>query len=291
MKFWQGISFAEPDQLVEIAKGAEEAGFEGVLVSEHLFVPDDYAAKYPYREGGQPDFTAETPFPDPFVAIGAMATATTRLRFATLIHILPLHHPIEVAKLAGTAAVMSNNRVLIGAGAGWMREEFDILGIDFKTRGRRFNECIDVVRKLWSGGMVEHHGEFFDFDRIQMSPAPTQQVPILIGGHSKVALKRAASLGDGWAGAGSTFEETGEILKELQRLREEHGRADQPFETIVPLQVPLDLDAAKTVADLGADGTVHFPFFYMLGPNSPLQAKLDLMKRFGDEVVKPINGG
>jgi probable F420-dependent oxidoreductase len=288
MRFWQGVSFTEPEQLVEIAKGAEAAGFEGVLLSEHLFVPESYAARYPYSESGRPDFDEKTPFPDPWVAITAMAAATHRLRFATLVSVLPLHHPVEVAKTVATAAIYSDDRVILGAGAGWMREEFEVLGVDFQTRGRRFDECIEVLRKLWSREMVDHHGEFFDFGRLQMTPAPSRPVPIYIGGASKPALRRAARLGEGWMGAGNTPEEAGGILQELTRLRVEAGREKEPFEVIVPLLVPPDSDTLRRISDLGATGTVHFPFIYTVGPESTLEQKLDVMKRYGEEVIGPM---
>ncbi len=131
MKFWQSVAFNDPAELVEIARAAERAGFEGLLVSEHLFVPEKYEPRYLYSETGRPDFTAETPFPEPWCAISAMATATTRLRFSTMVYILPLHHPLEVAKTLAGAAIFSDNRVILGAGAGWMREEFDTLGVPF----------------------------------------------------------------------------------------------------------------------------------------------------------------
>lgn len=288
MKFWQGASFTEPKQLVEIAKGAEEAGFEGVLLSEHLFIPENYAAKYPYSDYGRPDFNEETPFPDPWVTITVLAAATRRLRFATMIYILPLHHPLEVAKIVGTAAIFSDSRLILGAGAGWMREEFDVLGVDFETRGKRFDESIEVLRRLWSGGMVEYHGEIFDFDRLQMSPAPSKPVPIFIGGATKPALRRAARLGDGWLGAGNTLDEVAEILGDLARLRREAGRESEPFETVVPLVTPPDFDSLRRLSDLGATGTVHYPFDYTAGPQATLEQKLDVMKRFGEEVIGPM---
>jgi probable F420-dependent oxidoreductase len=288
MKFWQGVSFTEPEQLVEVAKGAEAAGFEGVLLSEHLFAPEDYAAKYPYSENGRPDFTGETPFPDPWVTITAMAAATHRLRFATMIFILPLHHPFEVAKTVGTAAIFSDNRVVLGAGAGWMREEFDLLGVDFATRGKRFDESIEVLRRLWSGEMVDYRGEIFHFGRLQMSPAPSRPVPVYIGGATKPALRRAARLGDGWLGAGNTPDEAAEILRELARLRAKAGRENEPFEAIVPLLAPFDFDTLRRLSDLGAGGTVHYPFTYTVGPDSTLEQKLDAMKRFGEAVIGPM---
>jgi probable F420-dependent oxidoreductase len=287
MKFWQSVAFTEPDQLVEIARGAEAAGFEGVLVSEHLFIPGTYAAGYPYSETGRPDFDAHTPFPDPWVTMTAMAAATSRLRFTTMVHILPLHHPLEVAKAVGTASIFSGGRIALGAGAGWMREEFEVLGVDFATRGKRFNESIEILRRVWRGGMVDYRGEIFAFDPLQMSPAPPEPIPIYIGGASPAALGRAARLGDGWLGAGNTPDEAAEILGELRRLREDAGRGALPFEAIVPLTVPPDADSLQRLGDLGATGSVNYPFGYTAGPDATLEQKLDVMKRFGDEVIRP----
>lgn len=290
MRFWQSTAFTETEHLIEIARGAEAAGFEGVLMSEHLFVPRDFAPAYLYTESGMPDFDHTTPFPDPWVAMAAMAAATTKLRFCTIISILPLHHPLEVAKSLATLSVLSHERVMIGAGAGWMKEEFDALGVDFKSRGSRFDEMIVVMRKLWGGGLVEHHGKHFDFPLIAQVPAPRRPIPIAIGGASPVALRRAARLGDGWVGAGNTVDEAAEILQQLSRLRAEAGRAHEPFEAIVPLTVPATADSVKRLADLGADGMVNYPFVYTCGRGASLQQKLDMMKRYGDEMIRPMQG-
>lgn len=288
MKFWQSLAFTEPEQLTALAKGAEAAGFEGVLVSEHVFVPETFAPKYPYAEGGRPDFSGATPFPEPWSAISAMAAVTTGLRFSTMIHILPLHHPLEVAKAVGTASVLSGGRVILGAGAGWMREEFDVLEVPFEKRGRRFDEAIDVLRKVWAGGPVEHHGEQFDFPPLQMSPVPRTPPPIFIGGTSAPALRRAARLGDGWLGSGHTPEQAADLLRELTRLRKEAGRQDTPFETVVPLVVPPERDTLERLAELGAHGTVSYPFGYAIGPDATLPQKLDWLAKLGDELVRPL---
>jgi probable F420-dependent oxidoreductase len=290
MKFWQSTAFNDPTELPAIAKGAEEAGFEGVLVSEHLFVPESFEPAYLYSETGRPDFTAETPFPDPWVTIATLAATTQTLRFCTLVHILPLHHPLEVAKSLATLSLFSNDRVVLGCGAGWMREEFDALGVDFKSRGKRFNEMIEVMRKVWKGGFVEHHGEHFNFDAMAQTPAPARSVPIFVGGASKAALRRAATLGDGWAGAGNTAEEAAEILETLRSLRQQAGRENEPFETIVPLTEQVDADTMLRLAELGADGTVNYPFAYTCGPEATLQQKLDMMKAFGENVIAPAQG-
>lgn len=285
MEFWQAVSFCEPEQLVAVAQIAEEVGFAGLLVSDHLVHSEKMESKYPYSETGEPPFTPDTQWPECWVTIAAMATATTRLRFTTMVHVLPLRNPIEVAKSASTAAVLSGDRVALGAGAGWIKEEFDLLGVDFKTRGRRFNECIEVLRKLWSGEMVEHHGEFFDFPRILMQPAPREKLPILIGGISAVALRRAARLGDGWLGSGQTPDQAIEIAKTLATLRAEAGRAHEPFEIVAPLVTPPDAETLRRLDDHGIAGTVSYPFLYSLGATSTIEQKRAVMEQFANDVI------
>ncbi len=288
MRFWQAVSFTEPEQLVEIARIAEEVGFEGILVSDHLFFPEKLASKYPYTPDGVPGFTPETAWPEPFSLVGAMAAATRRIRFATMVYILPLRHPLEVAKATATLDVLSGGRFILGAGAGWMKEEFDQLGVDFKTRGARFDESIDVLRKLWNPGMSEHHGRFFDFPRLQMSPAPARPVPIYIGGASPAALRRTATRGDGWLGNGSDPAEAARILGELARLRREAGRERLPFEAIVPLTSPPDADVLRTLEDRGAHGTVSYPFTYALGPTSTIAAKRRYLEGYAENVIRKV---
>ena len=288
MKVWQAVSFNEVDQLLEIARCAEASGFEGVFVSDHIVVPEQVEPKYPYSEDGVAGFTPATPFPEPWATISAMAAVTTRLRFTTLVYIMPLRHPLDVANSVATAAVLSNNRVALGAGAGWMREEFEIMGASFAKRGRRFNEMIEVVRKAWSGEIVEHHGEFYDFPRLQVSPAPTVPIPLLVGGISEPALRRAATLGDGWLGSGHTLEEATRLLGRLRELRKEAGRENEPFESIVPLVVPPDLDTLQRLEEAGASGTVSYPFAYTIGPDATLQQKLDMLKGFGDQFIRKL---
>jgi probable F420-dependent oxidoreductase len=262
VKFWQVVSFAEPEQLVDIARSAEEAGFHGVLLSDHLFFPGRLASRYPYSEDGKPGFDGSTPFPDPWATIAAMAAVTTRLRFATMVYILPLRHPVEVAKTVGTVQVLSGGRVALGVGAGWIREEFDALGVEFATRGRRLDEMLAVMRRLWSGEMIEHHGEHFDLGPMQMSPAPEAPVPVYVGGVSKAALRRAALRGDGWIGTGHTPDEVPGLLGELlRRLEEEHGMTS----------------------------TTAWPFTYVLGPSSSAAEKRDHMLSFGDGVISKMS--
>jgi probable F420-dependent oxidoreductase len=290
VKFWQVVSFTEPEQLLDVARGAEEAGFHGVLLSDHLFFPGRISSRYPYSEDGKPGFDGRTPFPDPWATIAAMAAVTTRLHFATMVYILPLRHPVEVAKTVGTVQVLSGGRVALGAGAGWIREEFDALGVDFATRGRRLDEMLAVMRGLWTGEMVEHHGEHFDLGPMQMSPAPEAPVPVYVGGVSKVALRRAALRGDGWIGTGQTPDAVPGLLGELHRLRREAKRETEPFETIVPLAVPPDVDQLRRLEEAhGMTSTTAWPFTYVLGPRSSAAEKRAHMLRFGDGVIAKMS--
>ncbi|MDE0911133.1 MAG: LLM class F420-dependent oxidoreductase, partial [Myxococcota bacterium] len=269
MKFWQALSFSEPDQLVDVAKICEEVGFDGAFVSDHMFYPGDYENKYPYSEDGKLDgFTAETAWPDPWVTIASMAAVTERLRFTTFIYILGLRNPIEVAKSTSTLGVLSNDRFALGVGAGWMREEFETMGVEFKTRGKRLDESIEVLHKLWSGDLVEHHGKHFDFPLLSMCPVPEKRVPVWVGGISGPALRRAARVGDGWLGSGQTADQAVELLNELNGYRKEYGRENEPFESIVPLVTPPTPDDLKKIEDAGADATVSYPFTYTVGPTS-----------------------
>ena len=288
MKFWQVASFSEPDQLLDIARGAEEAGFHGVLLSDHLFFPGELRSKYPYSADGKPMFDGRMPFPDPWTTIAAMAAVTTRLHFGTLIYILPLRHPLEVAKAVGTVAVLSGDRVMLGCGAGWIREEYDALGVDFATRGKRYDEMIDVLRKAWTGEMALHRGRFFDLGSFQMNPAPRTPVPIWIGGVGEPALRRAATRGDGWIGNGQSPDDAMASLTRLRALRKEAGRDAQPFEALVPLTTPPDADAFKRLGDVGMTATSAWPFTYQIGPHSTIEQKRDLMMRFGEAVIAKL---
>lgn len=289
MKLWQSLAFVEPDQIVDLARCAEECGFHGVLLSDHLIFPEKLTSTYPYAPDGRPMFDGTVPFPDPWVTMGAMAAVTTRLHFATLVYVLPLRDPFDVAKAVGTAALLSNDRVVLGVGAGWMREEYEAVGVDFGTRGRRFDEMISVMRALWTGRMVEHHGEIFDFGAMQMSPVPAKPPPIFIGGVSEAALRRAARVGDGWMGSGNTPEEVPGVLARLRALRREYGREHEPFTPIVPLKARLDLDLLRRMEqEHGLTESVSYPLQFALGPRSTLAAKRDFLRRMADELVSKL---
>lgn len=288
MKFWQSIAFMEADQLIEVARLCEQVGFDGVMISDHLLHVEHLESPYPYSADGKPPFSARTPWPECWSLIGALAAVTTRLRFVTNVYILPLRNPVEVAKAVSSVAYFSGGRVALGAGAGWLKEEFQILGVDFHTRGRRFDECIQVLRTLWTGELVEHSGDFFRFPRVRMSPVPSAPIPIYIGGMSAAAMRRAARLGDGWLGAGQTPEQAVESMAHLKRLCAEAGRASEPFDMVVPVTVPPDVDTLRRLEDAGMGGTVSYPFSVALGPRSTVDQKRAYLEQYADRIISKL---
>lgn len=238
MKFTNAMIGTDPIHWGRLAVVAEEVGFESVAVSDHVFYPSYLESRYPYTPDGVPQFSPDEDWPDVWVAISHMAAVTTRLRFMTNVYVLPLRNPFVVAKAVGTVAYMSGDRVGLGIGAGWIREEFDQLEQPFSRRGKRMDEMIEVLHGLWAGGMVEHHGEFYDFDPLEMRPVPSRKVPVYVGGHSQVAFDRGAR-NDGWLGMYYTPAELLEHCATLDRIRQEAGTVDDPFEIIAsPLQSP-----------------------------------------------------
>ena len=286
MKFWQSITWAETDQLVPIAQFAEELGFEGIIGADHALYPQKMAPDYPYSESGYPPQTAESEYPDMWTSCAAMAAVTTRLRFVCGVYVLPLRHPIEVAKQAATLAILSQGRFALGVGAGWMKEEFDLYGVDFARRGARMDEMVDVLRGLWTGEFHEYHGEFFDWDPIVVSPKPTHPVPIYFGGAAPVALRRTARVGDGWIGAGNTLEDAPKVLAELARLRAEAGRADEPLDTLVGLYGEVGLDDYRRLEEAGMTAGIHLPFWFAFDGPSSLDQKKRLMESFAENVLR-----
>lgn len=260
MRFWQAVAFLPTDQLLDVARAADELGFHGIMISDHVFFPKDLQSAYPYSPTGAPVWEPSTPWPDPWVLAGAITAVTTRLHVATNIYIAAARNPFVVAKMVGTAAVLSGNRVELGVGAGWMKEEFDQLGQDFHTRGKRLDEMIEVLRALWRGGMVEHHGQHYDFPPVEMSPAPTVPVPIYGGGHSAPALRRAARLCDGWIGNAYTLEGCLDYVGRMKAELAAAGRTGEAFEIVVAVLAMPDVDLFRQLEEAGVTGLLCAPW-------------------------------
>lgn len=283
LQFCLAYGFSPLEQYVPLAQAADAHGWDWATVSDHVVNPETIDSKYPYSKTGERRWQAFTEFADPWVAIGAMAAATERLRFTTNVYVLPMRPPAAVAKVVGTAAVLSGGRVALGAGMGWMAEEFDVLEQPFARRGKRADEMIEVLRKLWAGGWVEHHGEHYDFGPLEMTPAPGS-VPIFIGGTSEVALRRAAR-NDGWVSDLQTADELGATIERLRAYRHELGRSDEPFSVLASCKDAWDLDGYRRLFDVGVTHLLTQPWMFYAGDTTDLDARIEGIARFSDDVI------
>jgi len=289
MKFSLGIALSPLDQLIDLARTAEECGFASIALPDSLFYSEEVSAKYPYTPDGSRFWNAETPWPDPFVAAAAIGAATTTIRSYTQVLKLGPRNPVLLARQVGSVAALTGNRFGLGVGLGWSPEESLWCGAPFSDRGARGDEAIEVLKLILGGGMVEYHGKHFEFGRLQMSPAPTEPVPIYVGGHAGVALRRAARVGDGWSSAMMRFEELRRVIDRLTALRAEYGRADQPFEIQAVCIDRFGLDGFRQQADIGVTDAIVVPWrFYGTGFDGDLAAKKDGIRRFADEVIAKI---
>ncbi|MFD0691335.1 TIGR03619 family F420-dependent LLM class oxidoreductase [Actinomadura fibrosa] len=290
MEFWLGSSFSGAGEYLDLARAADRLGYDVVTVSDHLFYAD-YDTPYPYSPTGVPPYRQETHWPDPWVTIGAMSSVTERVRFATNVYIPPVRDLFTVAKAVSTAAVLSNDRAILGVGVGWCKDEFLQTGQDFHTRGKRLDEMLPALRTLWQGGMVEHHGTYYDFGPLSIAPVPDKPVPVYIGGDSDAALRRAARAGDGWIGNRIYSEDQlGELLTRLTGFLSEHGRTLDDLAVIAPIGAMPSADLYRKWADRGVRGTLAAPW-WTASPEEKathgkgLALKLATMERFAEEVM------
>ncbi|TLF82692.1 TIGR03619 family F420-dependent LLM class oxidoreductase [Nocardia cyriacigeorgica] len=281
MKFTLGIALSPLDQLTELAKTAEECGFSSIALPDSLFYMKTAEAKYPYTPDGSRFWGPETPWVDPLIGATAMAAVTSRIRFYTNVLKLGSRNPLLLARQVGSVANMSGNRFGFGVGIGWAPEEFEWCGVPFQRRGARVDEMIEVIKLVLGGGMVEYHGEFFDFDPLQMSPAPSEPVPFYIGGHTDAALRRAARVGDGWTSAMMKFDQLCETIETLGQLRAEYGRAEEPFEIQAVCIDKFGRSGYQDLADAGVTDAIVVPWLMDgIGFDGELSAKQESLRKF-----------
>ncbi|MEO8601365.1 MAG: TIGR03619 family F420-dependent LLM class oxidoreductase [bacterium] len=252
-----------PEQMAAVAVRAEALGFESAWVAEHLVFPVQIHSRYPYAKEGVPPVNPATPLLDPLLLLMQIAARTTHLRLGTNVYILPLRHPIAVARMVTTLDVLSAGRVSFGIGLGWMEEEFRAVGIDFATRAGRTREAVRVLRALWTEDAPAFSGKHFAFDSVKFEPKPVQRPhpPIIVGGESAAALKRAAEIGDGWYGVGHTPATAAVQVAHLRAGLVAAGRAALPFEMIVSHGGgELSRDDVARYAEAGIDRVVSLPW-------------------------------
>ena len=300
MRFGFHTFMVDPGELQDIARTADACGWDSIQVADAPFFPEVVSVPYPYHPDGSRFWPLDMPGLDPWVAITAMAAVTQRIRFVPSVLRLAIRQPLLEAKSLCSVAAISNDRVALGVGLAWMPEEFKWLNQDMKTRGARQDEAIQVLRLLMQGGMVEFHGKYIDFDRLTMAPVPRKRIPIYVGGTTPPALRRAARYGDGWIAVIHALAEVKDVVAELNRLRREFGRENEPFDIMMHCPDAETLDDIRRLEDLGITDlqitpwTVPGSVQVEKGLSSSMQqqpslaAKQEAIKRYAGEVIDKL---
>ena len=286
VRFHFAESMTNPDYFIPLAKAAEANGFSGTLIPDSIAYPEHSDTKYSYNSDGSREFLENKPFIESFILAAAMGAVTEKLELTTNVVKLPIRPPVYSAKLAASLAALTHDRFNFGVGLSVWPEDYEILGLPYEKRGKRFDECIEIVKGLCAGGYFEFHGEFYDIRSIKINPVPRKPLPILIGGHSEQAFKRAAAH-DGFLVAGGGIDVVRPIAQSLRRYREELGTLEKPFRLFAPFMPDMNADIYSEYLELGVtDFITGFRDPYRNEPDSqPLQEKLDIMKMFADAVI------
>jgi probable F420-dependent oxidoreductase len=286
VRFSYAESMTDPSFYAPLACAAEEAGYHSMVIPDSICYPRDATSTYPYNPDGSREFLEDKPFLEPFSLIPALGAVTSRLRFTTFVVKVPVRNPVLLAKQVTSTAVLTGNRLSLGVGTSPWREDYDVLGVDWAGRGRRLDESIAIVRGLAGGGYFEYQGKTFTLPAVKIAPVPTEPVPVLVGGHSEAALRRAARLGDGWMHGGGDPADLPGLLARLAELRRQE-EAERPFEVHVISMDAYTVDGVRRLEEQGVtDVIVGFRWPYATGPDTePLSGKLDNLRRFADGVI------
>jgi probable F420-dependent oxidoreductase len=282
-----GLAFAssvgiDGNSALEICRSAEAAGFESLWGGEHVILPDAIASKYPYTADGKMPAEPDTPIPDPLIWLAFAAAAAPTMRLGTCILIVPQRNPLILAKELATLDQLSGGRVELGLGVGWMKEEFDALGVDWARRGARNDEYIAAMRALWAGPHAEFHGEFVDFNPATCSPRPVNgDIPILVGGDSDAAVRRAVKIADGYFPGEGDFDRLGALITRVRQGAEDAGRDPDSIEINAMFAAQMADPAAsiEKMKELGV-GRIMIPAFFFAGPEG-----MDRMAEFGENMM------
>lgn len=281
LAFASSIAIDGPSAL-DICQRAEKAGFESVWGGEHVIMPDSIESKYPYTPDGKIPAEPETPIPDPLLWLGFAAAAAPSLRLGTCILIVPQRNPLILAKELATLDQLSGGRVELGLGVGWMKEEFDALGVPWERRGARNDEYIAAMRALWAGPHAEFHGEFVDFEPVTCSPRPVNgDIPVIVGGDTEVAIKRAAKLADGYFPGEGDIERLKGLITRVRQAAEDAGRdpASIQINAMFGAQMANPEQGIEEMREAGVD-RMMLPAFFFAGPGG-----LDRLSAFGEQYV------
>lgn len=290
MRFVTGVAMTDPTFYLPLARAAEEAGYDVFTIPDSICYPQESSSTYPYNADGTREFLENKPFLEPMTAIAAMAAVTSTIEFCPYVLKLPIRNPVIFAKEATSVAVMSGGRLKLGVGTSPWPDDYEVVGLPYDGRGRRFEECIAIIRGLASGGYFGFDGEFYGFPPVKLNPVPTTAMPFLIGGHGPANIRRAALLADGWMSAGIGFEQLAATIAEIKKLRAEAGLTG-PYE--IYAHGPADLDLLRQMEEFGVTHVMagypgHFNPYGTPQDTETLADKLDRIRRFGDDVIAKV---
>jgi probable F420-dependent oxidoreductase len=281
---------ATPDGIAAFARKAEEVGFDSLWMPNHVALPVRVDTRYPYREDGKFFWAPEAPYLDTILALTWASAATTRIQVGPSALVTAWHPPVNMAKELATLDFLNGGRTLLVVAAGWMKEQFDILGVPFSERGARCTEYVRLLKHLWTADTIDFHGRFFQFSGFKFYPKPVRKpsLPVWIGGKSDGSLRRVAAVGDGWHPLYLTPEEMGTKLEVLKGYLEEEGRSlDEVELSARPVtQAPMDLDTVERFAALGVRTVVWDPDF----EHDRMDAVLGDLERMAERLLVPAAG-
>lgn len=292
MQFSYHAAMCNPTFYAPLASAAEKAGFDTFTLPDSICYPEHADSKYLYNDDGSREFLDGVPFIEPFSLIPWMAAVTRRLTFSTSVLKVPIRNPVILAKSVTSVAVLTNNRFEFGVGLSPWKEDFEVTGTDYASRGERMGEIIEIIRGLSTGQYFGYESKHYKIPRIKLCPVPTKPVPILYGSHSEPGLRRAARLCDGWISAGGHMNEIADMVGRLREYRKEYGREDVAFDMQVMGPEVYHPDSVKRLADLGVN-KVHTAFrdAYAGGPdNRTLDGMIAEMNRYADTVIRAVTG-
>jgi probable F420-dependent oxidoreductase len=283
-------SMINPSYYAPLARAAEEAGFHSIGLADSIFYPRESDSTYPYNFDGTREFLENKPFIEPLICAAAMGAVTSTIRFHTAVLKLPIRNPVIFAKEVTSVSAITGGRFDLGVGISPWPDDYEVCGVPWSGRGRRFEECIQVIQALATGEYVEHHGEFYDFRPVKLKPGAP--IPILIGGHNERSLDRAARLGDGWLPAGMSLDELAAAMARLAELRKRYERDHLPFAVHALGPDSFTADGVRRLADLGVTHAVGgFSSFNPYGldeDSETLQAKIDAFNRYSEKVISKV---
>lgn len=289
MRFHYAEAMTAVANYLPLARAAEDLGFAGFTMPDSLIYPKASDTAYSYTDDGGREFLENKPFVESFILATAIGATTSKLELTTNVVKLPVRPPLYSAKLASSVSAITNGRFNLGVGLSVWPEDYAAMGVDYARRGKRFDECLEIVRGLCAGGYFEFHGEFYDLPPVKLNPLPPRPLPIFIGGHSDAAFKRAARF-DGFMFAGGGPDELAGPIAAINAARQEAGTADRPFRIFATAMGDFSVDTIKRLEDLGVtDMPVAFRNLYAVEEDSqPLQDKIDAMQHFADTVIARV---